>query len=222
MRSLIPTRKQWKSWSKPTKYQFVGLIIAILALFSVPQYIFSLFPETEAPSYEKQRGKYISGLNDASTCLASRLYVDDIYDLQSDCTIDLNGLSDFLKTFSPYMATTPYSGAWNLEKYGERVEAAAAAVNEASSRQDLLRSEKELGLSLSDAAYYMCGLEWYLRLAPPDPIGSMSLNRVKSYQRSWLDWLRFTKKDFRIAPFTHDRYQVLDDPDCSSFIDLLD
>lgn len=222
MSAILPTRKQWKSWSKPTKYEFIGLIVAILALFSVPQHLSRLFSEPKVQIYTTNRIEYIRKLDDASTCFAARLYVDQYDGMQSNCTVDIKGLSKFFGTFSPYLATTPYSGAEDLEDYSKRAEEAAEIINSASTRQDLINGEKRLGISLAEVGYHLCGIEWYLRRSPSNQISDMSQSRVQSYQRAWLSWLRYTKSDFRHAFFSHNRYSVTDDPDCSSFIGLID
>lgn len=222
MSAILPTRKQWKSWSKPTKYEFIGLVVAILALFSAPQHVSRLFSEPKPHSYTADRIEYIRKLDDASTCFAARLYVEQYDDMQSNCTVDISGLSNFFKTFSPYLATTPYSGAEDLEDYSKRAEAAAGIINNASTRQDMINGEKRLGISLAEVGYHLCGIEWYLRRSPSNEISNMSQSRVESYQRAWLSWLRYTKSDFRHAFFSHNGYSVTDDPDCSSFIGLID
>lgn len=222
MSTILPTRKQWKSWSKPTKYQFIGLIVAVLALFSVPQHLSRLFSEPKAQSYAADRIEYIRKLDDASTCFAARLYVDQYSNMQSNCKVDIKGLSNFFKTFAPYLATTPYSGAENLEYYSRKAEFAAEMINNVSTRKELIDGEKRLGVSLAEVGYHLCGIEWYLRLSPSNQISNLSQSRVESYQRAWLSWLRYTKSDFRHAFFSHNGYSVTDDPDCSSFMGLID
>lgn len=222
MSTILPTRRQWKSWSKPTKYEFIGLVVAILALFSAPQHLSRLFSEPKSQSYAADRIEYIRKLDDASTCFAARLYVDQYSGMQSNCTVDIKGLSKFFEIFSPYLATTPYGGAENLADYSKHAEMAASIINNASTQQDLINKEKKLGISLAEVGYHLCGIEWYLRRSPSNQISDMSQSRVKSYQRAWLSWLRYTKSDFRHAFFSHNGYSVTDDPDCSSFIGLID
>lgn len=219
---IFPTRTQWKSWSKPTKYEFIGLIVAILALFNIPAIVIQSISHRRVDSYENQRRYFVVRLAEANTCLTARLYFDGLHDLSSDCKIDLDGLTDFSHRYAGYIAITPYSGAWNLEDYARNVEITANHINKANSRAHLKAIQKGTGSNFAKTGYYICGIEWYLRHSPPENLPEMSKTRVRSYQDGWLSWLAQNGGNFGNVSFKHDEFKVFDDPDCGSFIDLLD
>jgi len=219
--ALLPTKKQWATWSKPTKYQFVGLVVAFVALFPLDNVLGLLSTRSEL-SYNEGRTYYIKKLEDSSTCLAARLYFDGLHPLETDCQLDIAGLADFARRYAPYLATTPYSGAWNLEKYSKSVEASARLINSTSNQRELAGVQQRHDVSVSEAGYYLCGIEWYLRASPPNKVGEMLEERVKTYQTSWLSWQEQTGDRIKYAPFDQSRHEVKDDPQCASFVDLLD
>lgn len=222
MISLLPTMDQWRSWSKPTKYEFIGLVIALLAFLNVPALVEKLFQQEPVTNYAQLRALYVSKLESASTCLTARLYFDGLHSLETRCYVDVSGLRQFSHDFAPYMAVTPYSGAWNLENYAASVEEAAAKINGARNRADLIKLQAHSKTSFAQFGYYMCGLEWYFRMSPPEVMKPMSAKRFATYQSGWLSWLHETKGNFRNVPFTHIEFEVENDKDCGSFIDMLD
>jgi hypothetical protein len=222
LQSLLPTKAQWTQWSKPTKYQFIGLLLGLAALLiPVSEIIRRAIKSEPHLTYSQGRVEYVQKLSDASICLAGRLNSDDLYPLESDCQIDLRGLSHFIQQFAPYMALTPYSGAWNLERYSRVVEQNAPLINASSNRSELAALLKQ-NVSLAETAYYLCGLEWYLRSAAPDRLAPISKEGVRSYQVAWMSWQAETGDRVDYAPYSSTKDEILDDPDCSSFIDLLD
>lgn len=222
MISLLPTKQQWRTWSKPTKYEFIGLVIAVLALVDAPGIISRATEAAPSRDYDTERIKFVNKLQSANLCLASRLYFDGMHRLESNCRLDLSGLTQFARDFAPLMATAPYSGAWNLEEYAEEVERAADSINASASRAQLITQQRNSRLSIAQVGYYICGLEWYLRGAPPSPLAPMQEQRVKLYQAAWTSWNEDTKAKFNTVPFELTAEGNPDDEDCSSFIDLLD
>jgi hypothetical protein len=196
--------------------------VGVLALFSIPDKINAALSSNVHNGYEAERREMISKLSDANTCLSARIYFDGMHTLNSSCDLELTGLAEFSRRFAPYMAITPYSGAWNLEEYSSRVEEAAKQIDGSLNHQSLRRVEARTGLSLAKIGYYICGLEWYIRMAPPENVGKMSPARVKTYQDAWLSWLSATKTKSLDLPFESTEFEVKDDPECASFIDLLD
>ncbi len=240
MLSLLPSREQWRRWSKPKKYQFVGtsasvasLLVAVLALLNdrVQQGEQSgLQPSNPNPvagqlasgGFEVSRVNLVQKLSDASLCLTARIHRDSLFLLEPDCRMNVEGLRAFFQSYAPIFATQPYSGAEDAQKFANWVENETKNIDGIRSQAELIAYQRRTGINLAQLGYYLCGFEWYLRSAPPVPLPPMQAAPVAMYQAAWLNWNEATKSDFQGVPFLITAAGEIDDDECSSFIDVLD
>ncbi len=173
-------------------------------------------------SYDRLRADLVSRLADASTCLSARIYHDDLYPLESNCQINIKGLAEFFRAYAPFVARTPYSGAESSENFAQWTEATTEDVNATRNQTELIDFQRRTGINIAQLGYYICGFEWYIRAAPPHPMSPMDQTRVSLYQSAWEDWNRSTQIEFSRVPFLRESSGQISDPECQSFIDVLD
>lgn len=242
MPSLIPSRTQWQKWSAPTKYQFVAMIASVAALFVailgviVPDQRSNPVSQNKAVlpvalttpvqpqqrSYDDERSALAARLSEANICLTARLYSDSLYPLDSDCHIDVTGLQPFFRSYAPFIASIPYSGAEDAVQIAAWVEGEVSTINGLRTRLEMERYQVTSGIHLPIIGYYLCGFEWYIRNAPPSSLPLIDSEKIRLFQVSWSQWSESTNSQFKDVPFLTRADGSIDDKDCSSFIEILD
>ncbi len=229
-------RKRWNSWALPTRLALttavLGLIVATLQLFEFPRWFSGWMWPNPAPTYDVALESAIIELHRSNICLTSRITEvepdENMPEVDSNsqhplCQIDLHSLDSFSQNYTNYLARVPYSGAESFRDFVTRLVKAGNSINSAKTVGQLSNAQNQIGMSLGEVGYWMCGMEWYLRLAPEgpglkkQPYGGVNLNEA------WDAWDDKFADGLPISVNRRKTYQSIDQSDqCSGFIDLLD
>jgi hypothetical protein len=208
-------------------------MVSVLQLVEAPRHISAwLWPNPPAP-YDLALNKAISDLHRSNICLTSRLIEVRPDDNSSSsnlneqvplCKIDIDGLRKFTGGYTNYLAAVPYSGAESLRDFTERLLQAQDLINKTENSAQLVAVQSEIGMSLAEIGFWICGLEWYLKLAPEGP--GLSKGKIENQielVEIWDQWDEQNGKSQKISVGRRKNYQQGDRSNqCSGFIDLLD
>ena len=141
----------------------------------------------------------------------------------SSCKIDLAPLQLFAENYTNYLSQIPYSGAESFKNFTATLIESQIEINKANSIDDLLTAQKKIGMSLSEVGFWMCGMEWYLRLAPEGAGPDKAPFKGISLTDTWNEWDKKHAKVFSESVKRRLNYQYGDKTNtCSGFIDLID
>jgi hypothetical protein len=230
-------KKKWKSWSLPTKltlvFAFLSFAVSTLALFEAPKHFSTWAWPSPPPPYDVALDRAISDLHRSNICLATRLITvgpdenpgtDGINELDPTCKLDLSGLREFTQGYTNYLTLIPYNGAESLRGFTDTLMQAQDLINSSKNTSQLVASQNEIDMSMSEVGFWMCGMEWWLASVPEAP--SPAKKSIESQIDLAEIWDLWDDRNGKSQAESVERRKIYQQDDrtnkCTGFIDLLD
>lgn len=165
MKSLIPTKQQWQSWSLPTKYSVIGVLsglIGLLGTFAIP----ALQEVTSVAEPPKSFRQLVSlsrlELKDATQCLSSyrtALFADDI----TLCgPVKLTATNELFERYESVLFSSSYGEFDNIRELIAVIELRSEAYRQATGSHRTKELENSGSPTIRDIWFSSSFIDWYL------------------------------------------------------------
>lgn len=161
---MLPSRKQWRSWSLPSKYSLLGVVLGLFGIVLAAKPFFSPEPPPTrgGSNFQSLVINARAELKDAEQCLASYklLYWETEPNLCDPP--DLEDTKRLVSTYHSILLSQTYGEMWSLEKIPIDISQRSQQLFEINDPVEMKAIEKQGKPTLRDIWFGVQFLNWYL------------------------------------------------------------